>query len=69
MPLSEVRLKNAIKAAMETAQTSALAGNNPQDVYAQAIAQAVIAEIKAMTITIVGTAGPNPIMIANITIT
>ncbi len=68
MPLVQDRLKTAILNAFQTAEISAIDGDNPQDALANAIAGAVINEVKQMTITIVGTAGPNPIAVTSVTI-
>jgi len=72
MATVKARIKQAIKSAFEAQANSS---NNPddptvaRDKIAEAIAEAVITEIKAATITIIGNAGTNPITITSIPIT
>lgn len=72
MPTIETRIKAKILAVFDAQAQSA---NNPddpsvsRDKIAAAIAEAVVTEIKAATIVIVGTAGPNPIIVTSVTIT
>jgi hypothetical protein len=72
MPILKSRIKNTILKAFDDQAESAENPDEPQksrDKIADAIAEAVIAEIKAMTIVIVGTAGTYPLTITSITIT
>lgn len=72
MPLVKSRIKQSI---LKVFDDQAQSADNPQDpadsrdTIADAIADAVITEIKAMTIAIIGTAGNIPLTITSITIT
>ncbi len=68
-------LKARIKQSILNTFNTATSTNNrdtaaeSRDKIAEAIAEAVVTEIKAATITITGTAGPYPIIITSINIT
>jgi hypothetical protein len=72
MATSKNRIKNAIKKAFDEQASNAENPDDPsvsRDKIAEAIAEAVIEEIKGMTIKIVGVAGTNPLTITSIIIT
>ena len=71
MATLKVRLKKKILDVFNdaTATSNRDTAAQSRDKIADAIADAVVTEIKAATITIVGTAGPYPIIITGITIT
>jgi hypothetical protein len=72
MPVVKSRIKQSILKALDEQANSADNPDEPnisRDKIAEAIAQAVITEIKAMTIIIVGTAGNIPLTITSVTIT
>jgi hypothetical protein len=72
MATSKIRIKNAIKKAFDDQAGNTENPDDPsvsRDKIAEAIADAVIKEIKSMTIQIVGVAGTNYLSITSIIIT
>jgi hypothetical protein len=72
MATSKSRIKNAIKKAFDEQAKNVDNPDDPsvsRDKIAEAIADAVIEEIKSMTIKIVGVAGTNTLTITSIIIT
>lgn len=70
MPLLKDRLKTSILNAMQNAEANALNDTDPKEAYADAIAQAVVNEIKQATITIIAnsTAPGSPIAVVSVVI-